>query len=152
MGSVRKLESIIKMITPPTMPYSETDRQLELQLTTHVEALHGFPEAAYRMRQQASEPRTRDLMALAEQLDSVLIPYVPSPEFIERLRGEFITKAPPSLRSRWRTLSPRYQTVAKVGGATITAGLTAGLMVFAARRAWSIYNREPISGTVEQQA
>ncbi len=112
---------------------NETDLRLETYLAAHLDALWSAPEAAKALRLQAADPQARDLMLLAERLHTTLIPVVPSDAFIERLRGEFMMQAPPTLRQRWRQLPPRYQTAAKVGGAT----LTAGLMLFAVRRAWT---------------
>jgi hypothetical protein len=117
----------------------ETDPRLDALLALHLDALLNAPDAAQALQAQTSDPGVYNLMLLAERLSSTLQPVTPSAEFVERLRGEFIFKAPPALLARWRKLPgwdklpPRYQTAAKVGGAT----LTAGLMLFAVRRAWT---------------
>jgi hypothetical protein len=126
------------MYTPNTSDL-ESDPRLDALLALHLDALLNAPDAAQALQAQTSDKRVYDLMCLAERLSLALQPVSPSAEFVERLRGEFITKAPPALLARWRKLPgwdklpPRYQTAAKVGGAT----LTAGLMLLAVRRAWA---------------
>jgi hypothetical protein len=71
-------------------------------------------------------------MRLALRLDETFAPVEPSAEFVARLRGEFVQdQSSGALMLRWRKLPPRYQAMAKFGGAT----LTVGLMLLAARRA-----------------
>src|SRR5579863_1921018 len=117
----------------------ESDPRLDALLTLHLDALLNAPEAAQALQAQTTDARTYELMRLADRLSNTLQPISPSAEFVERLRNEFIAEAPPALLARWRKLPgwdklpPRYQTAAKVGGAT----LTAGLMLLAVRRAWA---------------
>ncbi len=114
----------------------DTDPRLDALLAAHLDALISIPDAANVLLRQAADPRSRDLMELAALLHMALTPVEPSPEFVERLYADFATNAPPALLARWRKLPPRYQTAAKVGGAT----LTAGLMLLAARRAWGMWS------------
>lgn len=114
----------------------DTDPRLDALLAAHLDALLTMPDAADVLLMQAADPRSRALMELAARMHMALIPVEPSPEFVEQLYNDFATHAPPALLARWRNLRPRYQTAAKVGGAT----LTAGLMLLAARRAWGMWN------------
>lgn len=117
----------------------DSDLRQDALLALHLDALLNAPEAAQALQAQTTDAHIYELMRLAERLSSTLQPLPPSAEFIERLRNEFIAEAPPALLARWRKLPgwdklpPRYQTAAKVGGAT----LTAGLMLLAVRRAWA---------------
>ncbi|MHB8628739.1 MAG: hypothetical protein ACYDBJ_18090 [Aggregatilineales bacterium] len=132
-------------------PDLETDPRLDALLALHLDALLNAPDAAQALRAQTSDSSLSDLMSLAERLSFTLQPVTPSAEFVERLRSEFIFKAPPALLARWRKLPgwdklpPRYQTAAKVGGAT----LTAGLMLFAVRRAWTGQRARHRTATVD---
>ena len=120
-------------------PDLESDPRLDALLALHLDALLNAPDAAQALKTQTTDPKLFELMGLAERMSYTLQPVSPSAAFVEQLRGEFISKAPPALLARWRKLPgwdklpPRYQTAAKVGGAT----LTAGLMLFAVRRAWT---------------
>ncbi len=110
------------------------DNELRLQnlLAAHLDALI-FDEDADALRLGASG-ESHELLLLATQLHSALKPVEPSAEFMTRLRAEFVEETPGTLMLRWRTLPPRYQLAAKVGGFTLTAGLT----VLAVRRALNV--------------
>ena len=81
---------------------------------------------------QAAE--ATELLDLAQHLRESLVPIVPSDEFIQRLKGEFVGEPELTLLVRWRKLPAHYQLAAKLGGLT----LTAGIVLLAARRALTI--------------
>ncbi len=114
-------------------PDTDNDIRLQNLLAAHLDSLIA-DDAAYFA---AAPVDASDLMHLAMQLNHVLIPIEPSPEFVARLRSEFIGDTPMTLLLRWRSLPPRYQVAAKVGGFTLTAGLT----LLAARRALTAMSR-----------
>jgi|GEM_PF-888510 len=110
--------------------------RLDNLFAAHLDALIANDEVGLSTLFKQAPDETRDLLHLATHLHVALKPVAPSDEFIKRLRNEFIDESPMTLLLRWRKLPPRYQTAAKVGGAT----LTAGLMLLAARRALSAFS------------
>ncbi len=104
---------------------------LDNLLAAHLDALIAREEAASDAIFRHAPAESRELLHLATQLHAALKPMDPSDEFVKRLRSEFIGDTPLTLLLRWRKLPTRYQTAAKVGGATLTAGLT----LLAVRRA-----------------
>ncbi|MEP7287271.1 MAG: hypothetical protein ABI947_16065 [Chloroflexota bacterium] len=79
-------------------------------------------------------PEARHLLHLASQLRDVLNPVDPSLEFSMRLKNELVGQAPVTLAVRWRKLPAHYRLAARLGGFTITAGIT----LLAVRRALNV--------------
>lgn len=112
----------------------DNEVRLQNRLAAHLDALLA-DEAQNADQLAAGAPaEAHQLLRLATQLHAVLKPVEPSAEFVMRLRGEFVDDTPNTLVLRWKKLPPRYQLAAKVGGFTLTAGLT----VLAVRRALSV--------------
>ncbi len=65
-------------------------------------------------------------MALAEQISRLLVPVTPSEQFVNRLYQELTANTVPGHMSLWmriRSLPPRTQLAAGLGGAAMTAGV-----------------------------
>jgi hypothetical protein len=66
------------------------------------------------------------LLTLAERISRLLIQVSPSEQFVNQLRHELIDASSPGRRSLWgriRSLPPRTQLAAGIGGAAVTAGV-----------------------------
>lgn len=103
--------------------------QVEDFLTAHTDALISespdvdrlFEEYDHSVRRQAE-----GLMALAEQISRLLVPVTPSEQFVNRLYQELTANTVPGHMSLWmriRSLPPRTQLAAGLGGAAMTAGV-----------------------------
>ena len=105
------------------------DRQIEDFLMAHVDALvSGSPDIDQLMDQYDDVLRSQvdGLFTLAERISQSLIPVAPSEQFVNQLRHELIDAAsgePLTLWGRIRSLPPRTQLAAGIGGATLTAGV-----------------------------
>jgi hypothetical protein len=77
------------------------------------------------------------LFTLAQSLSGVLVPALPSEAFSERLKGELVGEPSMTLLTRWRKLPPHYRAIARLGGLTITAGLT----LLAIRRGFNLLSK-----------
>jgi hypothetical protein len=105
------------------------DRQIEDFLMAHADALvSGSPEFDDLLDQYDEVVRSQveGLFTLAERVSGSLIPVAPSEKFVNRLRHELIDAASVEPRSLWgriRSLPPRTQIAAGIGGATLTAGV-----------------------------
>ncbi len=105
------------------------DRQVEDFLMAHVDALvSGSPDVDQLLDRYDDEIRDQveGLFTLAERISQSLIPVAPSEQFVNRLRHELTDAASAEPRSLWgriRSLPPRTQIAAGIGGATLTAGV-----------------------------
>lgn len=107
------------------------DLYTETLLAAHLDAL--LTEQSTTTYQRGADPDTLELMALAAQLSSTLTPILPDPAYIAKLKGDLVgnPQRGTGLVLRWRALPPYYRLFARVGGATLGAGLA----LFALRRA-----------------
>ncbi len=128
----------------------DTDLRLNELLAAHLDTLIRGDRLAARPLAASAPAELRDLMNLAARLDETFAPVLPSAAFMTRLRAEFVQdQTSGAFMLRWRKLPPRYQAVAKFGGAT----LTVGLMLLAARRALGLASntrarQQPVSDPV----
>jgi hypothetical protein len=105
------------------------DRQIEDFLMVYADALvSGSPELDRLLDDYDDMVRSQveGLFTLAERISRSLIPVAPSEQFVNRLRHELIDSASDEPRTLWgriRSLPPRTQIAAGLGGATLTAGV-----------------------------
>jgi hypothetical protein len=105
------------------------DHQLEDILMAHVDGLvSGSPGVDQLLDQYDDEMRgqVEELFTLAGRISQLLIPVAPSEQFVNRLRHDLMDAAsaePLTLWGRIRSLPPRTQIAAGIGGATLTAGV-----------------------------
>jgi hypothetical protein len=105
------------------------DHQIEDFLMAHADSLvSGSPEFDRLLDQydDVVQGQVEGLFTLAERISRTLMPVAPSEQFVNRLRHELIDSASAEPRSLWgriRSLPPRTQIAAGIGGATLTAGV-----------------------------
>lgn len=119
----------------------ENDFQMETLLAGQLDALLAGRETHEFFKGASGEQL--ELLHLANQLHFALRPVEPSPEFIARLKAEFVSPESPALVLRWRKLPARYRFAARLGG----GALTAGLALIAVRRALNLLGGIRVSDT-----
>jgi hypothetical protein len=103
--------------------------QLQDFLSTHADALISGSADVDRLFEEFDQSVQREaegLMALAEQIGRLLLPVAPSEQFVNRLYQELTANTTPERLSLWgriRSLPPRTQLAAGLGGAAMTAGV-----------------------------
>jgi hypothetical protein len=108
---------------------NRTDQELQDLLMAHADALAaGTLELDTLLEHYDDAPlsQVEDLLTLAESISRVMTQVSPSEQFVDRLYHELRAAdipAEPSLWGQLRTLSPRTQIAAGIGGATLTAGV-----------------------------
>ncbi len=106
-----------------------TDHQIEDFLMAHADALVSGSPAMDQLLDEYDDmirSQVEGLFTLTERLRHTLIPVSPSEQFVNRLHHDLMSAAsaqPLSLWGRIRSLPPRTQIAAGIGGATLTAGV-----------------------------
>jgi hypothetical protein len=106
------------------------ERQIQDFLMAYADSLiAGSPDMDQLLEQYADIVREQveGLLTLTERISHSLTPVTPSEQFVSQLRHDLIeVSASPAHRSLWgriRSLPPRTQIAAGIGGATLTAGV-----------------------------
>jgi len=113
----------------PIIFRSNTQTQVEDFLTAHADALiSGFPDLDRLLEDydHSARRQAEGLITLAAQISRLLIPVAPSEQFVNRLYQELMAADAPGRVSLWmriRSLPPRTQLAAGLGGAAMTAGV-----------------------------
>jgi hypothetical protein len=107
-------------------------QDIEALLAAHADAILAGREFALDNYQfgPAEAADVYPLLNLANRLREALRPIAPSDEFVNRLKNDLVGEQMPTLILRWRKLPAQYRMMARLGGLTLTAGLT----LLAARR------------------
>jgi hypothetical protein len=107
-------------------------QDIEALLAAHTDAILAGREFALDMYQigTAETADVYPLLNLANRLREAFRPVSPSDEFVNHLKNDLVGETMPTLILRWRKLPARYRMMARLGGLTLTAGLT----LLAARR------------------
>ena len=116
------------MKLPPLFNYS-IRHQFQTLLMNHADALI----VGSIDRERLLEPydnvirdQAKGLFVVAEQINELLVDVVPSEHFVSQLHLDLLNMAFAEQNSWWeriRSLPPRTQWVAGIGGATLTAGM-----------------------------
>jgi hypothetical protein len=97
-------------------------------LMAHADALASGadPDRLFDLYDDPLLAQFEGLLILAERISRLLIQVSPSEQFVNQLRHELIEASSPGHRSLWgriRSLPPRTQIAAGIGGAAVTAGV-----------------------------
>jgi hypothetical protein len=118
----------IAMKLPLLFNYS-IRHQIQTLLMNHVDALVAGTLDRERLLapyDSVIREQTESLFVVAERINDTLIEVVPSEHFVSQLRFDLFEKAMTEQASWWerlRSLPPRTQLAAGIGGATLTAGM-----------------------------
>jgi hypothetical protein len=113
----------------PILFRNNAQNQIEDFLTAHADALISGSlgvDQLLEVYDRSVRHQAEGLMALAGQISRLLIPVEPSEQFVNRLYRELIESDAPGRMSIWariRSLPPRTQLAAGLGGAAMTAGV-----------------------------
>jgi hypothetical protein len=103
--------------------------QIQDLLMSHADALTAGTldhEKALEPYDHVIHEQTDNLLLLAERINGALVEVTPSDQFVSALRYELVEAAFSNQATWWdrlRSLPPRTQWAAGIGGATLTAGV-----------------------------
>ena len=116
------------MKLPPLFNHS-IRHQFQTLLMNHADALivgSADRERLLEPYDNVIRDQAKGLFVVAEQINDMLVDVVPSEQFVSQLRLDLLDMALAEQNSWWeriRSLPPRTQWVAGIGGATLTAGM-----------------------------
>jgi hypothetical protein len=105
------------------------ERQIQGFLMAYADALVSDtldPDQLLKQYHDVVRCQVEGLLTLSERISRSLAEVTPSEQFVSQLRRDLIEAASPDHRSLWgriRSLPPRTQIAAGLGGATLTAGV-----------------------------
>jgi hypothetical protein len=111
------------------IPFLSREHSIEDALTAYTDALlagAADPDQFLKPYNEFERNQIGRLLALVERLSRALVPVAPSEQFVNNLRHALLEAAPSERRTLWRrirSLPPRTQIAAGIGGATLTAGV-----------------------------